>query len=133
MSPVPAIAVTGVACRFPGAPDAAAFWKLLVDGRHGAGEVPPDRWTSDDWTRGSDTPRPPSRYGGFITGHSDFDHTFFGVSPAEASEMDVQQRLILELAWHAVEDAGIDPTRLAGTTTGVFVGMMSSDWTSQPR
>ena len=130
MNPGPAIAVTGMACRFPGAPDAAAFWKLLIDGRHGASEVPSDRWTTDDWTSGSDTPRPPSRYGGFITGHSDFDHTFFGVSPAEASEMDVQQRLLLELSWHAIEDAGIDPTSLAGSTTGVFVGMMSSDWTS---
>ncbi|MDJ0360833.1 beta-ketoacyl synthase N-terminal-like domain-containing protein [Rhodococcus sp. H29-C3] len=130
MTSDPAIAVTGIACRFPGASDASAFWKLLLDGRHGASEVPPDRWTTDDWTNGSDAPRPPSRFGGFITGHSNFDHAFFGVSPAEASEMDVQQRLILEMAWHAIEDAGIDPTALAGSTTGVFVGMMSSDWTS---
>lgn len=124
------IAVTGLACRFPGAHDAEAFWKLLLDGRHGASEVPPNRWATEDWTSGSDTRRPPSRFGGFITGHSDFDHAFFGISPAEANEMDVQQRLLLELSWHAVEDAGIDPTTLAGSTTGVFVGMMSSDWTS---
>ncbi|MGB7383045.1 MAG: type I polyketide synthase [Rhodococcus sp. (in: high G+C Gram-positive bacteria)] len=140
MTAIAPVAVTGIACRFPGAPDAAAFWKLLVEGRHGTTEVPSDRWTTKDWTggdwrggdctSGSASPRQPSRFGGFITGHGEFDHSFFGISPAEASEMDVQQRLILEMSWHAIEDAGIDPTSLAGSNTGVFVGMMSSDWTS---
>ena len=69
-----------------------------------------------------------TRHAHFIDDVDVFDNEFFGISPVEAAALDPQQRLVLQSAWRAIEDAAIDPRSLAGTDTGVFVGMMSSEW-----
>jgi amino acid adenylation domain-containing protein len=125
------IAVIGIGCRFPGeagSPD--TFWRLLHDGVDGISEVPPGRWDLDSIY--DPEPGKPgkssSRYGGFLSGVDQFDPAFFGISPREAESMDPQQRLLLEVAWEALEDAGQAPDKLAGSRTGVFVGVCNSDY-----
>ncbi|KWV34407.1 type I polyketide synthase [Micromonospora rifamycinica] len=119
------VAVVGMACRFPGAADVEQFWELVRHGRSAIGEVPAGRW---------DTPpvdaqgRPWRARGGFLPDLDGFDHHFFNVSPREARQMDPQQRLLLEVSWHALESSGRDPRTLAGTRTGVFVGIAESEY-----
>jgi polyketide synthase 12 len=117
------VAIIGIGCRYPGGvrgPD--DLWRLLHDGRDGVGPFPDDRgWDLDDAPAFA-------RQGGFLDGVADFDAAFFGISPREALAMDPQQRLLLETTWHAVEHAGIDPTSLRGTQTGVFTGVMYQDY-----
>jgi acyl transferase domain-containing protein len=125
------IAVVGIDCRFPGAPDKDSFWRLLMDGVVTDSEVPSQRWDVDtyyhpDGVAGSMN----TRRAHFIDDADAFDNDFFGIAPIEASALDPQQRLLLQASWRALEDAGIDPRSLAGTETGVFVGMMSSEWSS---
>ncbi len=121
------IAVVGVACRLPMAPDPGAFWRLLRDGVSAVGEVPEDRW---DPAVFADHPSPALRHGAFLDGIDTFDAAFFGISPREAAAMDPQQRLLLELGWEAVEDAAIVPATLRGTRTGVFAGAIGEDYTT---
>ncbi|HEY7509605.1 MAG TPA: type I polyketide synthase, partial [Vicinamibacteria bacterium] len=121
------IAIVGLGCRFPGAPDVDAFWRLLADGVDAVSEVPPDRW---DAARLYDPdPEAPgkmsTRWGGFVDGVEGFDAAFFGISPREAERMDPQQRLLLEVAWEALEEAGHPLERLSGRSAGVFVGIHS--------
>jgi acyl transferase domain-containing protein len=113
-----AIAVVGVACRFPHAPSPAAYWRLLTEGKSAIGDAPRGRWDG--------VPGP--RRGGFIDSVADFDAAFFHISPREAAAMDPQQRLVLELAWEAVEDAGILPATLRESSTSVFVGALRDDY-----
>jgi acyl transferase domain-containing protein/aryl carrier-like protein len=113
------VAIVGIGCRFPGAPDPSSFWQLLVEGRDAVGPVPPAR---------RELLGDKVRWGGFIDGIDQFDPLFFGISPREAVQMDPQQRLVLELAWEALEDAGIAPRSLAGSDTGVFMGSFYSDY-----
>ncbi|MFE5123441.1 type I polyketide synthase [Streptomyces sp. NPDC056669] len=110
------IAVVGVSCRLPGADGPDAYWQLLLNGRSAITDVPPGR-------QGTGHGR-----GGFLEHIDRFDTAFFGIAPREASSMDPQQRLMLELSWEALEDAGIVPGRLRGTGTGVFVGTTSGDY-----
>ncbi|MDO8300150.1 type I polyketide synthase, partial [Lacisediminimonas sp.] len=125
-----AVAVVGLACRFPGAFDQAAYWQLLTEGTDAITEVPAARWDIDAYY----DPDPDAlgkmstRYGGFIRDIDQFDPAFFGIAPREAIELDPQQRLLLEMSWHALEDAGIAPAALAGSSTGVYVGMSSHDY-----
>jgi acyl transferase domain-containing protein/short-subunit dehydrogenase involved in D-alanine esterification of teichoic acids len=121
------IAIIGVACRLPMAPDPRAFWRLLRDGVSAIGEVPEDRW---DPAVFADHPSPALRHGAFLDGIDTFDAAFFGISPREAAAMDPQQRLLLELGWEAVEDAAIVPATLRGTRTGVFAGAIGDDYTT---
>ena len=122
------IVIIGMGCRFPGGADSPeAFWSLLADGVDAVSEVPRHRWDVDriydaDPARAGHTN---SRHGGFLDGVDRFDPSFFGISPREASRMDPQQRLFLEVAWEALDDAGQDVDRLAGSDTGVFVGLHS--------
>ncbi|MET7422818.1 beta-ketoacyl synthase N-terminal-like domain-containing protein, partial [Dactylosporangium sp. NPDC005555] len=109
-----AIAIVGMSCRLPGAPDTAAYWRLLREERHAVTEAPADR--------------PGFGRGGFLEAVDGFDAAFFGISPREATSMDPQQRLFLELCWEALEDAGILPSVLAETRTGVFAGTIASDY-----
>ncbi|MFJ9953598.1 SDR family NAD(P)-dependent oxidoreductase, partial [Kitasatospora sp. NPDC091207] len=115
-----AIAVVGLACRLPGAATPRAFWKLLCDGVDAIGDLPLDRGD----LAGEDVPR----RGGFLDRIDGFDPGFFGISPREATAMDPQQRLMLELSWEALEDARVVPDVLRGSRTGVFVGVMASDY-----
>jgi acyl transferase domain-containing protein/acyl-CoA synthetase (AMP-forming)/AMP-acid ligase II len=115
------VAVVGMSCRFPGAPDLAAFHTMLRRGADGTGEVPPERWSAPAEAAAAGR-------GGFIEGVDLFDAAFFGIAPVEAGSIDPQQRLLLEVAWEALEHAGQAPDRLAGTATGVFVGIGTADY-----
>ena len=124
------IAVVGMACRFPGhSDDPERFWEMLRDGRDAIVEVPADRWDAKAWfDPDPDAPgRMSARAGGFLDHVDGFDAPFFGISPREAQTMDPQQRLLLEVTWQALELAGMAPERLAGSSTGVFVGVCNSD------
>ena len=124
------IAIVGMACRFPGAPDITGFWKLLREGRSGIGPLPDRRW--DDAAILDDDPAAPGkscvRVAGYLNGIDGFDALFFGISPREAQWMDPQQRLILETVYEAVEDAGIPIEQLSGSRTAVYVGSCSNDY-----
>ncbi|MGY4653367.1 type I polyketide synthase [Mycobacterium sp. URHB0021] len=125
------IAVIGIDCRFPGAPDKEAFWQLLMDGKVADTEIPSQRWNVDTYyDRDGGAGSMNTRRGHFIDGVDAFDNDFFGIAPIEAAALDPQQRLLLQTSWRAVEDGAIDPRSLKGTSTGVFVGMMSSEWSS---
>ena len=123
-----AIAIVGMACRFPGAPDLASFWSLLESG----GEAISDgRRGQGPWTGVVGDPEAEDvdfRRGGFLEDIDQFDNRFFRISPIEARMMDPQQRLLLETTWQALEDAGIDPGGLKGSRTGVYAGMGSSEY-----
>ncbi|MDB4948136.1 MAG: polyketide synthase, partial [Gemmatimonadetes bacterium] len=119
------IAVVGLAGRFPGAPDAKAFWRMLCAGTDAVGFTPADRWSPGDGD-GAGTGGPTA--GGFLEQIDRFDPLFFGISPVEAGEMDPQQRLMLEASWEALEDAGVPPRSLAGSPTGVFFGVVWRDY-----
>lgn len=124
------IAIIGMGCRFPLADGPDEFWKLLLDGVDAIREVPPDRWKADE-LYDADPAAPGkmvTRWGGFLDDVDHFDREFFGISPREASAIDPQQRLLLEVAWEALEDAGQVVTALAGTGTGVFIGISSYDY-----
>ncbi|MEU3688270.1 type I polyketide synthase [Streptomyces narbonensis] len=138
-----AIAVVGMSCRLPKASDPAAFWELLRSGESAVTDVPSGRWESvlgaaDAVEPETGVPLPETtgpggsgmRRGGFLDSLDLFDAAFFGISPREAAAMDPQQRLVLELAWEALEDAGIVPGTLAGSRTAVFVGTLRDDYTS---
>ncbi len=124
------IAIIGMACRFPGADSPAAFWSLLRAGRDAIGEVPPRRREGllRAFRTSSDEPRTHWRRGGFLDGLEEFDARFFGIAPREAERIDPQQRLLLETSWEAFEDAGLAADSLSGSSTGVFIGMWTSDY-----
>src|ERR1700693_1536994 len=128
------IAVVGMGCRLPGGADTPdQFWRLLQDGGNGIVGVPSGRWDTDAFY--SDDHSVPgticSREGGFLTSWQpdEFDAEFFGIAPREAAAMDPQQRLVLEVAWEALENAGITPQTIRGTQTGVFIGLTTNDYT----
>jgi acyl transferase domain-containing protein len=123
------IAVVGIACRFPGAADPRAFWRLLDGGVDAVTEVPPSRFDVDalyDPVPGKPG-RLVSRHGGFIRDVDRFDAAFFGIAPRDARYMDPQQRIALEVACEAIDDAGLGP-QLGGCRTGVFIGIHTSDY-----
>lgn len=124
------IAIVGLGCRLPsGIHSPEAFWEFLCAGGDAICEIPESRW---DWKRYFDEDRQAAgkmyvKHGGFLDTLYDFDCDFFGISPKEAARMDPQQRLILETAWEALENAGIAPDQLAGSQTGVFVAISGID------
>jgi acyl transferase domain-containing protein len=125
------IAILGCGCRFPGGADSpAAYWRLLAEGVDAVTEVPPERWDVDAWY--DPDPEAPgkmySRWGAFLPDVDRFDAGLFNISPREAAGIDPQQRLLLEVAWEAFERAGLAPDRLVGSATGVFIGLMNSDY-----
>ncbi|QNP75021.1 SDR family NAD(P)-dependent oxidoreductase [Streptomyces roseirectus] len=125
-----AIAVVGLAGRYPGADDLDEFWANLSEGRDSITEIPKDRWDSARWY--DPDPSAPglahTRWGGFLRDVDRFDPLFFGISPRQAELMDPQERLFLQNAWHLLEDAGYRRAELAGRPVGVYVGVMYGEY-----
>ncbi|MEU2226760.1 acyltransferase domain-containing protein, partial [Streptomyces sp. NPDC018347] len=115
-----AVAVIGASCRLPGAPDPDALWRLLIEGRHAVDRPGP--------VRSRYLPPTATDVGGWLDDVAGFDAPFFAMSPREAAATDPQHRLLLELAWEALEDARIVPAGLRGSRTGVWVGAMTDDY-----
>ncbi|HEX6427154.1 MAG TPA: SDR family NAD(P)-dependent oxidoreductase, partial [Niastella sp.] len=124
------IAVIGMACRFPGASGHEAFWENLKAGISSIEVVPGNRWNWENYWGDPQTEKNKSnsKWGGFLKEVDCFDNDFFGLSATEVERMDPQQRIMLELTWSCMEDAGIRPAALSGTKAGVFVGVFNFDY-----
>ena len=125
------IAIIGVGCRFPEEiNDAETFWKFLSEGKDAITEIPSDRWNVDKFY--AEQPgiqgKYYSRHGGFIREIHAFDAGFFGISPREAKQMDPHQKILLEVAWQAIEDAGLIVDRKKSINAGIFVGISNQDY-----
>ncbi|MEU9092424.1 type I polyketide synthase [Streptomyces sp. NPDC048428] len=125
------VALIGIGCRLPGGVRSMEdYWDLLSGGVDAITPIPASRWDAQSFY--DPDPEAPGRmrmqYGAFVDGVDEFDPYFFGISPREASRMDPQQRLFLEVAWEALDRAGLSREALAGTATGVFVGVNSADY-----
>src|SRR5262249_22998672 len=125
------VAIIGIGCRFPGDANCPEdFWHLLQEDMDAITKIPVNRFDADVLY----DPRPAipgkvvTRQGGFLKHMDHFDPHFFGISPREATYMDPQQRLLLEVAWEAFESAGVVRDKLAGSRTGVFIGMWTNDY-----
>ncbi|MBE8994630.1 non-ribosomal peptide synthetase/type I polyketide synthase [Microcystis aeruginosa] len=124
------IAIIGMGCRFPGADNPEAFWQLMGNGVDAIADIPSERWDIE----GFYDPTPAtakkmySRQGGFLKNVDQFDPQFFRISPLEANYLDPQQRLLLEVTWEALENAAIVPETLAGSKSGVFIGISDVDY-----
>lgn len=125
------IAVIGMACRFPGGANSPEqFWQNIYNGIDAVGPIPADRWVPE-FAREADIypPVPMEKWqGGFVDYIDQFDAQFFGITPREAATIDPQQRMVLELAWQALERAGIPADSLNGSQTGVFIGISTNEF-----
>ncbi len=126
------IAIIGMSCRFPGGANSPEeFWQTLISGRNVISDIPASRWNKHEYyDADKDTPgKMHTMRGGFMDVPVDhFDPSFFNISPKEATSMDPQQRILLELSWEALEYAGINPATIRGSDTGVFIGVSSNDY-----
>ncbi len=130
-TPVTPVAVIGMACRLPGGIDSPdGLWRALLRGDDLITEIPADRWNADEYydPEPGVPGRSVSRWGGFLDDVAGFDPEFFGISDREATAMDPQHRLLLETSWEAVEHAGLAPSSLNGSLTGVFIGLAHGDY-----
>ncbi|MFF2550598.1 HAD-IIIC family phosphatase [Nocardia sp. NPDC058058] len=130
-----AIAIISMSCHFPGAADSPeALWRLLDGNGDALGEVPEGRWDIED-LYDPDTTASGKAYtfrGGYVDGLDRFDAAFFGIGPREAAVMDPQQRVMLQLAWEAIERSGRDPRTLHGSATGVYLGVYATGYLADP-
>ena len=124
------IAIVGMACRFPGAEDLDSFWRLLAEGRNSVTEGVPGSGVGrmGDLFGDREVENQACRFGAFVDGLDMFDAAFFRISPVEAEFLDPQQRMMLEMSWLALEDAGIDPAGLKGSRTGVYTGISNDEY-----
>ena len=132
-APVTPVAVIGMACRLPGGINSPQqLWDALLQGNDLVTEVPSDRWDADDYY--DPEPGVPgrsiSKWGAFLDDVAGFDPEFFGINEREATAMDPQHRLLMQTAWEAVEHAGLNPSSLAGSSTGVFFGLSHDDYSA---
>jgi len=123
------IAIIGIACRFPGANDYNQYWQNLEQGINSISEIPSQRWDVEKYySPNSETSNKTiSKWGGLIESIDQFDAQLFGIYPREATKMDPQQRIMLELSWSCIEDAGYSPSLLSGKDIGVFIGACNYD------
>ncbi|MDQ0444756.1 type I polyketide synthase [Methylobacterium persicinum] len=124
------IAIVGRACRLPGAPSVEGLWQMLSEGRCAVSKLPPDRFSLERFLhpRAHERGKSYTFAAGALDDVWSFDPAVFGISPREAEQMDPQQRMLLELTWEALEDAGLRPSAVAGSQIGVFVGASSLDY-----
>ncbi len=120
------IAIIGLSCKMPQVDDPSSFWEALVAGEDLISQLPADRMELRQHYHTRKNPIYP--WGGFINDVDAFDAAFFGIAPHEASLMDPQQRIFLEVTWKAIEDAGYKASDLSGSNTGVFVGVATADY-----
>jgi acyl transferase domain-containing protein/non-ribosomal peptide synthetase component F/thioesterase domain-containing protein/acyl carrier protein len=127
------IAIVGMGCRFPGAPSPDSYWELLRTGADSVSRLPEDRWDLAELRASGIDPdaTPHIFHGGFLEEIRDFDSGFFGISAREADTLDPQQRLLLEVARETLEAAGIAPSGLQGSATGIFVGICHTDYSAR--
>lgn len=128
------IAIVGMSCRFAGAQSLGEFWQVIDGGVAAISEVPPDRWDLDELydPTGTQSGKMFTKWGGFVDNIDQFDPQFFGIAPREAARMDPQQRMLLEVAWEAMENGGIPADQLAGSKTAVYVGIGGTDYSKVP-
>ncbi|XP_070559952.1 putative uncharacterized protein encoded by LINC00614 [Ptychodera flava] len=125
-----AIAIVGVACNFPGAPDLDAYWRILVNGENHVKEIPPERWNNEAFYS-NDRNEPGKSYvkhAAFIERFKEWDNKFFGINDEEAKRMDPQQHLLLECVYKAMENGGFPIDRVTGSDVGCFIGLMNEDY-----
>ncbi|MFJ5740642.1 type I polyketide synthase [Streptomyces microflavus] len=123
------VAIVGIGCRLPALiEDPTALWQALLTGVDAVRQVPANRWNATAWADAEASGGAANRRGGFLDDVTGFDAEYFGIPPAEARQMDPQQRIALEVACAAVEDARRSPASLAGTRTGVFMGAMWQEY-----
>lgn len=123
------IAIVGMSARFPQADGLEEYWKLLVEGRTATGELPLGRWSEYETDPVMSAKMEKINLsGGYLDDIASFDPEFFGLSPIEATNMDPQQRIMLEQAWYALENAHLPANELKGKPVGVFVGSSNNDY-----
>ncbi|XP_073669231.1 mycolipanoate synthase [Paramisgurnus dabryanus] len=124
------IAVIGIGCNFPGGEGVDNFWKVLVEGRNCVVEIPDERFNKSEWFHPDENQpgKTQTTESALIEGFNEFDHKFFGINEAEANYMDPQQKLLLQCAYRALEDAGMPLEKVSGTRTGVYIGLMNRDY-----
>ncbi|MYF71339.1 MAG: polyketide synthase, partial [Proteobacteria bacterium] len=124
------VAVVGMACNFPGAPDIASFWRLLEEGGNSVLDGLPDSGPNrlEDLFKDSGNAHGACRYCAYVEDIDRFDAGFFRISPVEAELLDPQQRMMLEASWQALENAGMDPDRLRESLTGVYTGISNDEY-----
>ncbi len=125
------IAIVGIGCRYPGgSTDPESFWNFLCDNGNGISEVPEDRWNKETYydDNPDNTQAATTKWGGFIDKIDEFDSSFFDISPREATSMDPQQRILLELTYEAIQDANMTIADVSNSVTGVFTGVTMSDY-----
>ena len=129
-APNESIAVIGLACRVPGGEGHEEFWHLLQSGNDAVAEIPSKRWDMEAYY--DPDPEAPgkiyTRYAGLLDQIDQFDASLFGIAPREVASMDPQQRIILEVAWEALEGAGVAPQILGQTKTGVYLGASAAEY-----
>ncbi|XP_076147275.1 phthioceranic/hydroxyphthioceranic acid synthase-like [Alosa pseudoharengus] len=124
------IAVVGIGCNFPGGEGLDNFWKVLVEGRNCAVEIPDERFDCSQWYDPDENKpgKTRTKRAALINGFNEFDKKLFGITDAEADQMDPQHKLLLQCSYRALEDAGIPMEKASGTRTGVYIGLMNKDY-----